>query len=100
MKTVSSAKMATRFNDYLDASREQAILITRKGKPVAVLMAVQNQTEAEQLALSHGRSLRSILQKAHEQIQQGAGIPHDQFWRELEQSRIDKQRASTRKKKA
>ena len=100
MKTVSAAKMAAQFNDYLEASREQPVLVTRNGKPVAVLMAVQNQAEAEQLALGRVRSLRSILQEAHEQIQEGAGIPHDQFWREVEQSRAAKQRTSTRRKKA
>ncbi len=99
MKTVSAAKIAAQFNDYLEASREQPVLVTRNGKPVAVLMAVQNQAEAEQLALGRVRPLRSILQEAHEQIQQGGGIPHDQFWQELEQSRTAKQ-PSARGKKA
>jgi prevent-host-death family protein len=99
VKTVSAAKIAAQFNDYLEASRDQPVLVTRNGKPVAVLMAVQNQAEAEQLALSRVRPLRSILQEAHEQIQQGAGIPHEQFWRELEQSRTVKQKASGRGKK-
>ncbi len=50
VKTVSAAKIAAQFNEYLHASREQPVLVTRNGKPVAVLMAVQNQAEAEQLA--------------------------------------------------
>ncbi len=99
MKKVSAAKIAAQFNDYLEVSREQPVLVTRNGKPVAVLMAVQNQAEAEELALGRVRSLRSILQEAHEQIQQGRGIPHDQFWQELEQSRTAK-RPSGRRKKA
>ena len=98
MKTVSAAKIAAQFNDYLEASREQPVLVTRNGKPVAVLMAVQNQAEAEQLALGRVRSLRSILQEAHEQIQQGRGIPHDQFWQELKQSRTAKHPSARRKK--
>jgi prevent-host-death family protein len=100
VKTVSAAKIAARFNDYLEASREQPVLVTHNGKPVAVLFAVQNQAEAEQLARGRVRSLRSVLQEAHEQIQQGAGIPHDQFWREVERSRRAKRQASGRGKKA
>lgn len=100
MKTVSAAKIAAQFNDYLEASREQPVLVTRNGKPVAVLLAVQNQAEAEQLARGRVRSLQSILQEAHEQIEQGRAIPHDQFWREIEQSRRAKQQASGRGKKA
>ena len=87
MKTVSAAKIAAQFNDYLKASREQPVLVTRNGKPVAVLLAVQDKAKAEQLAVGRPRSLRSILEEAHQQIQQGGGIPHDQFWREVAQSR-------------
>src|SRR5260370_36938245 len=46
VKTVSAAKIAAQFNDYLEAGREQPVLVTRNGKPVPVLMAVQNQAEA------------------------------------------------------
>jgi hypothetical protein len=56
------------------------VLITRNGKPVAVLLGVQNEAEAEELAVDRSRSLRSIFKVAHEQIRKGGGIPHDQFW--------------------
>jgi prevent-host-death family protein len=99
VKTASAAKIAAQFNDYLEASREQPVLITRNGKPVAVLLAVQNKAEAEQLAVGRSRSLRSIFEEAHEQIQEAGGIPHDQFWREVEQSRRAKRPARSRDKK-
>ncbi|MBI1904306.1 MAG: type II toxin-antitoxin system Phd/YefM family antitoxin [Planctomycetia bacterium] len=86
MKTASAAKIAAEFNDYLEASRHQPVLITRNGKPVAVLLAVQDKADAEQLA-GRSRSLRSIFEEAHEQIEKGGGIPHDQFWREVAQHR-------------
>jgi len=63
------------------------LLVTRNGKPVAVLLAVQDRTEAEQIAARRSRWLRSFFAEAHEQIQKGGGIPHDRFWREVEQSR-------------
>ena len=100
MKTVSAAKVAAQFNDYLEASQEQPVLVTQNGKPVAVLFAVQNRDEAEQLAAGRVRSLRSVLQEAHEQLEQGEGIPHDEFWREVERRRGAKRRASARGKKA
>ena len=99
MKTASAAKMAAQFNDFLEASREQPVLVTRNGKPVAVLMAVQDKAEAEQLAAGRSRSLRSIFEEAHEQIQTGGGIPHDQFWREVEQSRRTKRPGPSRGKR-
>ena len=92
MKTASAAKIAADFNEYLKASRDQPVLITRNGKAVAVLLAVQDRADAEQLAVGRSPSLRSIFQEAHEQIENGGGIPHEQFWREVEENRTTKRR--------
>ncbi len=62
MKTASATKVAAQFNDYLEASQEQPVLVTRNGKPVAVLMAVRNKAQAEKLAAGP-RSLRSVFQE-------------------------------------
>jgi len=94
VKTASAAKIAAQFNDYLEASRDQPVLITRNGKPVAVLLAVQDKADAEQLAVGRPRSLRSIFEDAHEQIEKNGGIPHDQFWQEVAQNRRAKGRAT------
>jgi prevent-host-death family protein len=99
MKTASAAKIAADFNDYLEASRDQPVLITRNGKPVAILLAVQDKAEAEQLANGRSRTLRSVFEEAHEQLETGGGIPHDQFWLEVEQSRRAKRPARSRGKK-
>jgi len=58
MKSASAAKVAAQFNDYLEASRQQPVLVTRNGKPVAVLVAVQDRAEAEEVASGRSRSLR------------------------------------------
>jgi prevent-host-death family protein len=100
VKTASAAKMAAQFNEFLDASREQPVLVTRNGKPVAVLLAVQDKAEAEQLAMGRERSLRSVFQEAHVRLQKDGGIPHAQFWRDVEQSRRIKRPAPSRGKKA
>jgi prevent-host-death family protein len=96
VKTASAAKIAAEFNDYLEASRHQPVLITRNGKPVAVLLAVQDKADAEQLA-GRSRSLRSIFKQAQEQIDKGEGIPQDQFWREVAESRRAKGGAATKR---
>jgi prevent-host-death family protein len=87
MKTASAAKIAAQFNDYLEASQDQPVLITRNGKPVAMLLGVRDIAQAKKFASARPRSLRSIFQQAHEQIQKGGAIPHDEFWRQVAQSR-------------
>jgi prevent-host-death family protein len=100
VRTASAAKVAAQFYDYLEASREQPLLVTQNGKPVAVLVAVRDEADAEQLTSGRPRSLRSIFEEAHEQLQKGGGIPHDQFWREVEQARRARQPAPARAKPA
>lgn len=97
MKTVSAAKIAAQFDEYLAASRKQPVLVTQNGKPVAVLLAIENRTDVAKLLPT--RSLRAIFQKAQEQIQQGAGISAEFFWRQVEQSRRAKRRVSQRSRK-
>jgi prevent-host-death family protein len=92
VKTASAAKIAAQFADYLEASRDQPVLITLKGKPVAVLLAVQDKADAEQLAV-RSRSLRSIFEEAHEQLERGDGIPQDRFWQKVADARQRNKRA-------
>lgn len=99
MKTVSAARIAAHFDEYLTASRDEPLLVTRKGKPVAVLIAVQKKQDAEQLTVDGSRTLRSIFEQAHQQLERGEAIGHDEFWQRLEQSRSGKRRVSRTAKK-
>jgi hypothetical protein len=38
----------------------------------------------EHLILACSPKLRTILQTARQQIREGKGIPHDEFWQEME----------------
>ena len=97
MKTASVADVKARLSDYLKATQHGPVVITRNGKPVAVLTAVTDEEELERLMMAHSPKLRAILQKSMRQIQAGKGIPHDEFWRQVEaESRLN----STRSKRA
>jgi prevent-host-death family protein len=100
VKTASAAKISMDFNSYLEASRKQPVLITKNGKPVAVLLAVYDKAQAEQLAVDRPRALRSILEQASAQIEKGGGIPHEQFWQEVERRRRTQRASPSRSKKS
>jgi prevent-host-death family protein len=87
--------VAAKFEDYLQASKQQPVRVTRNGKPVAVLMAVRDKTEAKRLA-SPPRSLQSVFKEAHEQIDRGGGLAHDEFWKQVARSRAAKSKPSAR----
>jgi hypothetical protein len=59
-------------------------VVTRNGKPVAVLLAVENDEELERLLLTHSKRFRAVLEASWQQIEEGQGISHEAFWQEME----------------
>jgi prevent-host-death family protein len=87
MKIVPVAEVEARFSAYLRASQEEGpIVVTKNGRPVAMLVAVSNEDELERLILAHSPKLREILDAAEQRIQEGEGIAHGDFWREVEET--------------
>ncbi len=84
MKIASVADVKARLSEYLKASAEGPVVVTRNGKAVAVLLGVADDDELERLLLAHSRKLGSILDAADRRIDEGAGIGHDEFWQQVE----------------
>jgi len=84
MKIASVADVKARLSDYLKESRQGPVIVTRNGKPVAVLLAVTDEDELERLVLAYSPKFQAILQASREEIDKMGGIPHEQFWQEVE----------------
>lgn len=83
MKIASVADIKAQLSAYLKESQNGPVIITRNGKPVAVLLAVTDEDELERLVLAHSPKFQEILGKSRRQIEETGGIPHDVFWREV-----------------
>src|SRR5439155_10584631 len=84
MKIASVADIKARLSEYLKASANGPVVVTRNGKAVAVLLGVSDDDEVERLLLAHSPKLRAMLDAADRRLDEGAGIPHEEFWREVE----------------
>src|SRR6202011_5335230 len=84
MKIASVADIKARLSAYLKESEEGPVVVTRNGKAVAVLLAVTDDDELERLVLAHSPKFQALLDKSRRQIEETGGIPHDQFWREVQ----------------
>jgi prevent-host-death family protein len=84
MKIASVADVKARLSAYLKESQEGPVIVTRNGKPVAVLLAVTDEDELERLVLAYSPKFRAILDKSRRQIEETGGIPHEDFWRDVE----------------
>jgi prevent-host-death family protein len=85
MKIASVADVKARLSAYLKETETGPVVITRNGKAVALLVAVQDDAELEDLLLAHSPRLRKLLEAGWQQIQDGKGIPNEEFWRQVEE---------------
>ena len=83
MKIASIADIKARLSAYVKESQKGPVIVTRNGKPVAVLLAVKDDDELERLVLAHSPKFQALLDKSRRQIDETGGIPHDQFWQEV-----------------
>ena len=97
MKVASVAQVKADFGVYLKASERGPVVVTRSGKPVAVLLRARSEEDLERLLMGHSPKLQAILQAARRRFRSGAGIPHETFWKEVEAANAAKKPSSPRK---
>ena len=85
MKIAPVAEVKARFSAYLRSAAEGPVVVTRHGKPVAVLLSVEDEDELERLVLACTPRFRAILEAGREQVRDTGGLPHDALWREVEE---------------
>jgi prevent-host-death family protein len=84
MKVTSVADAKTRLSQHIADSHKEPVLITRNGKPAALLLPVAEDADVESLALALSPRFQEIIRKGRAQARRGETIPHEQFGAELE----------------
>jgi prevent-host-death family protein len=83
MKIASVADVKARFSEFLKASKRGPVVVTRNGKPAVVLLSVDDEDEIERLTLAYSPKFQKLLSLARQQVHEGHGIQHEDFWREV-----------------
>ena len=84
MKIAPVVEVKAKFSAYLEECKEGPVVVTKNGKPVAVILSVVDEDELERLILAHSPKFQAILRRGREQIRAGQGIEHEEFWRQVE----------------
>jgi len=100
VKIASVAEVKAQFSAYLKESEQGLVIVTRNGKAVAALLAVQDDEELERLVLAYSPRLRTILETGRQQIREGKGLSHEDFWHEMTEEKPTKVRGKSRAKTA
>ncbi len=83
-KIMPAAEAKTNFGALLDAAQREPITISKKGRPVAVMMSIQEYEVHEALKLER---LRREVRKGLDQIERGDVVDGKTFFAEWEQER-------------
>jgi prevent-host-death family protein len=100
MKIASVAEVKSQFSAFLKATEGGPVVVTRNGRPVAVIVGVQDEEEIERLLMAYSPHLRAILECSRQQIREGQSLSEEEFWSQMEQAPSSKRPAKPRRKKA
>ena len=82
MTVASLAEIKAKFSAYLlEAEASGPVVVTRKGRAVAVIVAPADDADLEGILLARSPRFRSLLNKSRRSIAGGRGETHEQFWR-------------------
>ena len=88
MRIAPLADVKARLSAYLhECETAGPIVITRNGKPVAVLLAPSDDDDLERLLLAHSPRFQAMLNKSRQSIKAGKGLSRDEFWKTLKRRR-------------
>ena len=100
MTRASVTDVGAHLSAYVKKSQKEPVVVTRQGKPVAVLLPVADEDELERLVLANSPKFQAILEKSRRQIAETGGIPHDQFWREVHAETAAREKKSAKRPRA
>lgn len=100
MKIASVAEVKSQFSAFLKASEGGPVVVTRNGRPVAVIVGVQDEDEIERLLMAYSPQLRALLERSRQQFREGQWRSEEKFWSPFEQDQPPKRPAKPKKKRA
>ena len=82
MKIAPLADVKARLSAYVEqVEAEGPVIITRNGKPVAVLLAPRDEEDLRRLMLAYSPRFQAILEKSRSSIRAGQGLAQNTFWK-------------------
>jgi len=82
MKIAPLADVKARLSAYVEqVEAEGPVIITRNGKPVAVLLAPRDDEDLWRLVLAHSPRFQAVLKKSRVTIRAGQGLARNTFWK-------------------
>lgn len=86
MKTVELSGATGSLSEYARKARKEGLVLTRRGRPVAILVPVDS-ADLESLSLSTNPDFLAIIERSRARCKPGSGISTDEMRRRLAERR-------------
>ena len=83
MKTVEVSKATLPLSDYTKGVKKEPVIITKEGKPVAVLVSIPN-ADVETASLSNNPRFVALIERSRARQKSEGGISSGEMGRRLE----------------
>ncbi len=71
MKLLELEEAKGSLSDYARKNRRDAVVVTRKGKPMSALVPLDSRADLERLSLSTNPRFRAILERSRAEVRAG-----------------------------
>jgi prevent-host-death family protein len=96
MRIAPLADVKARLSAYVDeCGTEGPIVITRNGKPVAVLLVPNDDDDLERLLLGRSSRFQAMLNRSRQSIKDGHGLSEEAFWNAVRKRAEERRAAAT-----
>lgn len=82
MRVVEKSKATAPLADYTTRVKEEPVIVTRKGKPIAALVSLEN-ADLETVALSTNRKFLALIERSRTRHRTEGGISSNEMRRRL-----------------
>ena len=77
------AEIKAKLSEFVNKSKKETILITKKGRPAAAIIAVGNNKVLKEILLDKKIKLSDIIATSKKNAKAKGAIPEKKFWKEL-----------------
>jgi len=73
-----------RFSAYIKQLQTSPVIVTKNGKPVAIMLGISEEDDVERVMLAISPKFHALLDKAEKRIQETGGVSHEDVWAQIE----------------
>jgi prevent-host-death family protein len=84
MNVAPLGEVKAKFSAYVRKAQDGPIVVTKNGKPIVLMLRIQDDEDLERLLLANSPMLQAMLDAAEARIHSTGGLSHEDVWSTLE----------------